>query len=543
MKFWQNGAKSASGGHDAPNSWGFLLPPGRPVACLTVRSWFLAVIFFLAGVWLYNRHNDFPCFYHPDEPGKARQLITGRFNFNHPLLLLQTTRVTSWIRRPSLTPQTVTETGRMVSAVFTAGAIACFSLLAAHLYGTPAAACVGALLLANSQLYELAHYMKEDTALAFGIAAFFLALTRCWLRPSVARFAVLGAAAALAVSGKYIGALVVPLAFVPVFRLQEERRRNALVLSAAFVAVLLVVNFPIFASLGSFSGSLGREVDFTLHGHKGLTRSVPHGVYTAVFCGATNPAIWILLGVYYVRLFTFRRRIHPAEWMLALFPIFYVLILSFSPKTNHRYFLPDTLIFCTLAAFGLFCFTLGGSARLTRAVQAVGFLTAFGISVAHLIPYDFAFGVDGRQQLLAFIRQNVPADATIAQDKRVDLPNRTDPSHVDSPYFLEQKILGHLFAADVGSIDDLRARGIRYVAVSEGDYGRFFLRTHKPTKSNQVDYDRQRKFYERLFREGELLWECKAGLLPILQPQIRLYYLPSENRHDQGLPTWISPMT
>jgi 4-amino-4-deoxy-L-arabinose transferase-like glycosyltransferase len=71
--------------------------------------------------------------------------------------------------------------------------------------------------------------MKEDTALAFGIAAFFLALTRCWLRPSMARFAVLGAAAALAVSGKYIGALVVPLAFVPVFRLREERRRNALV--------------------------------------------------------------------------------------------------------------------------------------------------------------------------------------------------------------------------------------------------------------------------------------------------------------------------
>jgi Dolichyl-phosphate-mannose-protein mannosyltransferase len=229
LKYWQNGAKSATGDHDARIPSRFLLSPDRPVACLTVRSWFLAAIFFVAGVWLYNRHSDFPCFYHPDESGKSRQLITGRFNFNHPLLLLQTTRVTSWIRRPSLTPQPVTETGRMVSAVFAAGAVACFSLLAAHMYGTPAAACVGALLLANSQLYELAHYMKEDTALAFGIAAFFLALTRCWLRPSMARFAVLGAAAALAVSGKYIGALVVPLAFVPVFRLREERRRNALV--------------------------------------------------------------------------------------------------------------------------------------------------------------------------------------------------------------------------------------------------------------------------------------------------------------------------
>ena len=62
-----------------------------------------------------------------------------------------------------------------------------------------------------------------------------------------------------------------------------------------------------------------------MHGHKGLTRNVPHGVYVVVFRRATNPVIWILLGVYYARLFTFRRRIHPAEWMLALFPILYVL--------------------------------------------------------------------------------------------------------------------------------------------------------------------------------------------------------------------------
>ena len=29
-------------------------------------------------------------------------------------------------------------------------------------------------------------------------------------------------------------------------------------------------------------------------------------------------------------------------------------------------------------------------------------------------------------------------------------------------------------------------------------------------------------------RRLELVWECKTGLLPILQPQIRLYYLPPE---------------
>ena len=159
----------------------------------------------------------------------------------------------------------------------------------------------------------------------------------------MARFAVLGAAAALAMSGKYVGALVVPITFVPVFGLQEERGRKALVLLAAFVVVLLFVNFPIFASLESFLGSLGREINFSVHGQKDLTRSVPHGFYGPVFRGATNPAIWILLGIYYVRFFTFLRRVHPAERMLALFPILYVVILSCLPKTNHRYFLPGHL--------------------------------------------------------------------------------------------------------------------------------------------------------------------------------------------------------
>ena len=182
-------------------------------------------------------------------------MIAGEFNFKHPLLLLQATRVAGWINRQPLTPQPVTETGRMVSAVFTSAAIVCFVLLAAHLYGTLAAACVGALLLANSHLYELAHYMKEDPALAFGIGAFFLAMTRCWLRPSIVRFVLLGAAAALALSAKYAGAMVVPLAFVPLFWLREERGRKALALCTAFVVVVLLVNFPIFfTSLSSLLG-------------------------------------------------------------------------------------------------------------------------------------------------------------------------------------------------------------------------------------------------------------------------------------------------
>jgi hypothetical protein len=70
--------------------------------------------------------------------------------------------------------------------------------------------------------------------------------------------------------------------------------------------------------------------------------------------------------------------------------------------------------------------------------------------------------------------------------------------------------------------------------VAEAECGRFFLTTHRPTERDLADDNLKKSFYDRLFREGELLWERKAGLLPILQPHIRLYYLPPDGVRDRG---------
>src|SRR6187399_2301158 len=110
---------------------------------LSVRDWAVAALFFFVGMWLYTRHNDFPCFYHPDEPSKASQVIEDEYNFNHPLLLLQTTRLISWIRHSPQTQQPITQDGRTASALFAAGAVACLVLLASHLRGTLAGGVTG----------------------------------------------------------------------------------------------------------------------------------------------------------------------------------------------------------------------------------------------------------------------------------------------------------------------------------------------------------------------------------------------------------------
>lgn len=99
--------------------------------------------------------------------------------------------------------------------------------------------------------------------------------------------------------------------------------------------------------------------------------------------------------------------------------------------------------------------------------------------MAKLVPYDSAFEIDYRQQLVTFIEENVPSTATIAQDKSVSLPDRTDSRYADSPVCLEQRIVGRFFAAMLTASTTPFA-SIRYVVVAEAEYGRFFLTTHRP---------------------------------------------------------------
>ena len=50
--------------------------------------------------------------------------------------------------------------------------------------------------------------------------------------------------------------------------------------------------------------------------------------------------------------------------------------------------------------------------REARIVIVMQGAKALGFSLAYLIPRDFAFEIDSRQQLVAFIRQNVSPTAT-----------------------------------------------------------------------------------------------------------------------------------
>src|SRR4030095_13825867 len=89
--------------------------------------------------------------------------------------------------------------------------------------------------------------------------------------------------------------------------------------------------------------------------------------------------------------------------------------------------------------------------------------------------YNSAFQRDDSRELIAWCRSELPPEAVIAKDSRICLPDPKKPDTVPADA-IPQEVLAAKFVADLGTLDELRARGVTHVAISESDYGRFFLK-------------------------------------------------------------------
>jgi hypothetical protein len=484
-----------------------------------------AVALFAICYVVNTRHNRFPWYYHPDEPGKVEQVMEGNWNLHHPLLLLGTTKVFVSATGASANEQAIVEVGRNLSAAFMAGAIVALSLLAFAWRGWPAALLTGALLATHHQLYELSHYLKEDSALLFGIS---LTLLATWLygeRPTAARAAFLGIACALATSGKYIGAMTLVLA-LPMLIIRRAERPGAA--WATFIVSLLLtlaaVNFPLFGEMQTFRDSFSREMKLVTEGQADSTQSVPHSEYWTIFRDNTTPLIWVALLVFLIARWRERRQLRSAEWLIIALPFVYTIALSFSPKTNDRYFLPATAIFTLLAGLAI--------ADLPRkwAIPAAALLLAgqfpsWSKSRPGWLEYERAFQRDDTAEMIDFLRSEVPANAVILKDNRIALPDPERKKHAARLGVIPQKVIAEHYAADFAKLDELAAKGVTHVTVSESDYGRYFRKSLKPQKGAELKFAESRNFYERLRSEAELLWERKRGTVIYLHPGIEIYRL------------------
>ena len=132
------------------------------------------------------------------------------------------------------------------------------------------------------------------------------------------------------------------------------------------------------------------------------------------------------------------------------------------------------------------------------------------------------FQHDDPTAVAEWIKTNLPADAIIAEDHRVNL-SATKADGLSTDARVPQKVLDASFAPELGTLDQLRSKGVGYVAVCRQNYGRYFNDKTVPQAKVKLSYEQARDFYTRLFAEGKLLKEWPKGTISYLQPGIRLY--------------------
>lgn len=487
------------------------------------QQWLIAAAIFVAAVWLYTRHNDFPFYYHPDEPGKVAQIRDGTRNFNHPLLLLTATDLTMWLRGGAASCQEIVEVGRWWSAGFAATAAALFSWLGFNRFGLFGGVVAGVAMVIQRRIYENAHVMKEDAALLAGVALTFVAIDAFWRTPQARQALLLGGAVAVAASAKYVGLVTVPIASAVVFASRASRKQR-LACVVAFLTVLAVINFhAVLSPRGLMSGFTG-EIE-RLNMRAGTEWNFAPFYWVRTFL-ELSPFLLLLFVAHLTFALRNFRALPLPDLLLSAFPLAFGLLLSFSSKqSGGRHMLPAMMIAVLLGSFAALRLATELRRRrvpFRRALVAVLLALIFAYDAVRTRVLDRGFARDHRRELVDWIAAHVPQDATIGVEDRVGIPYDKPRRFCGISAPLAQKVRGARFAADLGTLDDLRASGVTHVAVTESHYYIFFDEKRGARNTDEA-FARRRNFYGRLFAEGRLVWSRDSGNVGVLNPSLRLY--------------------
>lgn len=484
---------------------------------LKIRS-FAFFFFTLAAFILFTQHNDFPFYYHTDEPSKAIQVLTGQRNFHHPLMLLRSTELLVGIAHIPSNPQAVVEAGRSLSGFFAALAVGTLMLLGWNLGGAFAGILCGVLLLSHPVLFELAHYMKEDCALLAGVAATFYSMN-CYERKKSALFALCtGLSAGLAVSGKYIGLAVMLIALFQILWTARGSARwiHALVFLFAGALIFSAINWELLFNISGARSGIDNEFKrFALRAEE--TRGEIKIKYLNTFGNLVSIPILIGSAVWGWQRWKNRRSEPFFTWILLFFPPVFIAALALAPVEKERYLLPSLALFCVLGSLGILELSRLGLSK-TKILASLLAVAAVVFHVPTLSTNYKAFTFDDRRELIEWLRENIPSDALIAHDNRVRLDEAREAG--DPMFAFPQKILSAVrYVADLGTLDNLKSQGVGYVALCEQDYRRAL----NPPKNAGAEATERSLFYRSVLDNGKLLWERPVGPIAYLHPGLKLY--------------------
>jgi hypothetical protein len=515
--------------------------PARPNLSRVIAALLLLATF--AGcLWMYTRHNAFPYEYHPDEGGKALQILSvdGRRNFNHPQLMLEATQwATHWLATPA-DPQAVVVVGRTVSATFAALAVVSLALCGYLAGGLAGLIAVAPLVALSPYLLAYTHVMKEDATLVFGVAVSVLGARLLWnwgRRPVLQWVAVvvLAGGTAAAASAKYVGVVTVVLALLALVGAPNASRFTALLRPVVFLSyamlLVLVINHRVLDNLDGFARGLEREIDHSLTEHSGLTMAKPNTYAADTTLEQTFPHARALLAVGLLLAIGWWRSRPRLGWdrCVWVFAALFLAVLSYSVIPMQRYALPVALMGALLA--GVAAVRVGQFIGRPWARWGVPLATAavtIGWQGPRCADYVAQFRDDSRQQLREFILNDpTMRGARVWSEGYVGLDYPPYHGGDDGLSAYVAEIHTPFSAGEAGSLESLRQRGYTHIAVADIAYARYLDRRVIPTPSFQYGYARRRRFYEQLFAEGTLIWsrEARYPMQAYTNPTIRLYRL------------------
>jgi Dolichyl-phosphate-mannose-protein mannosyltransferase len=492
---------------------------------------------FVAGLLWFTHGNGFPPFYHPEEEIRAIQLINGDWDLHHPLLSAVTTKLMKTVFHVPDDLRAIVRLGRTVSAFFAVGSIICLSLAVYFLGNSVVAGLLSFLLLCQHQFFDLAHTMSENSSLMFGASLTLLAIVLLEQKATVFRALFLGFSVAMAVSAKYIGALLFIPALVAVLRNggREFRVNRVAEFTLAFLFTILVINFYAVTELPSTAlavlQDLGSAFASTPDGFKNLVQ----GTYWLALWHNTTPAIWVMLAVSLWALWIRRRNLRMSEILLLLIPLIYFLLLLFAPSGDLR-FLPVIGFTYAFAVAGVaWMADLIATAReevrgwLLPALFAVCLAACF-FEFLRGYPYYAAFTWDERLEMLAWMDGNLRPGSKVIADPSVLLRKLL----VETKQRYRFDLLMDGFPkgkADQSRLEQIVAEGADYVVISASDYQASFSGAASVAMVNDESLHAAKQFYSELFKNGTLIWSRNRGPVPYLQPGLEIYHI-SKRGHD-----------
>ena len=478
--------------------------PSRP------WPWGIALIFVLACLIWFGRGLDFSAYAHPDEINKINQIVQSYYNFNHPLLMLNSARVAAMVSGNESDFESVKIIGRSVSVLYASLAVGIFSLGIGRLYGRLAAVGTGLFLMANPHLFEFAHYFKEEPTVLLGMSLTVLAMIVYSLRPGWGTAIFCGASAGLAFSGKYAGIIVMPFALYVVLAESKNKLRDALVFLLAFLAIFLAVNFPALFSINNAAGSLDREVVRLTGADQEVRRKIPHGVYTNRYWQISSPVLLGLLVLYAWGLIQRRFRLQPVEWAIVLIPASYFAILSFIPVTSNRYFLPCGVFAACLSAAALPSVLAWRNGKWIAASLIV---LSLAWSSPKLFKVNQGFQADHLGELVKILETELPSDSLLIIGEDLAIPPVKMPRTTYHPINPGE------------TLESLIKKGFTHILVIPRNYKNYLNKTQNRTSLSDDDFQKIKAFYESLFERATLLRHWEEGANSYLAEEMTLFSL------------------